>query len=86
MFKKVFYLGSLCALALLASCGNKQNNEEAATEADTTIVGEVVTTVEQNGDTAEVATAAVVDTLTNAPAAQDAVKTAEAPAESGAKQ
>lgn len=83
MFKKALYLGSFCALALLASCGNKQNNEEAAAADslnDTTIVGEVVTEVAQQGDTIVAATAEAIDTLTPAPAASTDTKSAEAPA------
>lgn len=71
MFKKALYLGSLCVLAALASCGNSKNNEETLPAGDTAVVGEVVTEVAEQGDTIAAATAEVVDTITNAAPAAD---------------
>lgn len=87
MFKKVLYAGSFCALALLASCGNRANNEteNEATGNDTTIIGEVVTGIEQAGDSVYEATAEAVDTITNAVAPGTDAKQAETTADTSAK-
>lgn len=65
MMKKIFFLGSICAVALLASCGNKNNSEnaEAVPAGDTVVEGTIVEEVAAQGDTVAVAVGEAVDTV-----------------------
>lgn len=48
MIKKVLFAGAICAMTMLASCGNKDNQQQPAEEE---VVGEVVEAVDSAGDT-----------------------------------